>query len=192
MSPAAQPRFSSQGYHLWLTGANSVCLSFSWRNPHKLESAKALFLWLYRFFVSFSGPVNTTWLHNLFCAGGFYVCAGTEIFPPATAAALNPATPPLSTITWIWTEQWTWKKVWRSRWNHFSPIGFTCMLFFFFFFNLLDWTFFFLESLHRKPVSAWVFSRLWFLQFLFPRRSTEKERGGGGNGLAAGRYVGGM
>lgn len=56
------------------------------------------------------------------CVHGLCLCLNIS---PATAAALNPATPPLHTITWIWTQQWMWKKkVWRSLWNHFSPTGF--------------------------------------------------------------------
>lgn len=58
-----------------------------------------------------------------------YGCPGSEIFPPATAAALNPATPPLRHYHMNLDSAVDVKKVWKSRWNHFSPSAFTCICF---------------------------------------------------------------
>lgn len=122
-----------------------------------------------------------------------YVCPGSEIFPPATAAALNPATPPLRTITWIWTEQWTWKKF-----GSLAEIAFLQVLSRVFVFSEDPFLFWASEVCIgprcRPGCVCVVFSRLWFLQFLVSPAGIQTlgEREGGKRSVClkvCGRHV---
>lgn len=106
----------------------STLFSSSRRKPHKLETntstrvVAGCYITHFRPFFSGTGSVwricsrkwNSEYTTFSLISIVLMVCVCPwewNVSPLATAAALNPATPPLSTITWIWTQQqWMWKK----------------------------------------------------------------------------------